>query len=220
MSEETTLAMPVRRSGRFLRQAVTLAAIMFASLSGYLVVLKWRGPDPVAVTWIPADDWFPFLPAWVWVYLIPYLIGPVVVGAMTPQTFRWFVRRGLTTVAITLVVFILWPTQTAPRPPHTLQAGWTAGLYEWMIAVDEPPANAAPSLHISLTTLLALALLRDFRRWWPAILCGTGLVWLATLLTRQHHLIDVATGAVLAFAVAYLFPDRKVDGAEGCAASP
>ena len=62
--------------GRGVFQAILLAAIMFTSLGSYLLVLRWRGPAATVVTWIPADDWFPFWPSWVWVYLIPYLIGP------------------------------------------------------------------------------------------------------------------------------------------------
>ena len=72
-----------------------------------------------------------------------------------------------------------------------------------LIEIDEPPANAAPSLHVSLTFLLALALVRDFPRYWFLSLGGVALVWLATLFTRQHHLIDVASGAGLALLVAF-----------------
>ena len=78
-----------------------------------------------------------------------------------------------------------------------------------MIAVDEPPANAAPSLHISLSTLLGLALGRDFPRWRPAIFAAVTLVWLATLLTWQHHVIDVATGALLAGLLAWFHGFRR-----------
>jgi membrane-associated phospholipid phosphatase len=75
-----------------------------------------------------------------------------------------------------------------------------------MVTIDEPPANAAPSLHVSLTCLLALALVRDFPRWWPVSCAGVVLVWLATLLTRQHHLVDVLTGALLAVGVVFAWP--------------
>jgi membrane-associated phospholipid phosphatase len=130
------------------------------------------------------------------------MIGPIVVGLLTPATFRWYIQRGLALVIITLLIFIVCPTQTAKRPEtHGLDPGLTAWLYQNMIEVDEPPANAAPSLHVSLTFLLALALVRDFPRWWLAAVPGVLVVWLATLLTRQHHLIDVVTGALLAWLV-------------------
>jgi hypothetical protein len=189
----------------YLRQSFELAAIMLASLGGYLLVLKWRGHEARYTTWIAADEWFPFWPGWVWAYLLPYLIGPAVIGFLHRSTFKWFVQRGLVVVGLTLLIFILVPTQTAPRPTEHGLTGLTGWIYTEMVKIDDPPANAAPSLHVSVTCLLALALLKDFPRWWPVTVLAVALVWLATLLTRQHHLIDVFTGAGLALAVAGLW---------------
>jgi hypothetical protein len=192
-----------RTWARGVRQALILAVLMFSSLGLYLVVLKWRGPDGKdRITWTDWDEVIPFQPAWVWVYLIPYLIGPVVIGLLSRETFRWYVTRALATVFITLAIFIVLPTQTAKRQPATGLDELTAQLYHNMVEIDEPPANAAPSLHVSLTCLLGLALLRDFPRWWPISISAVLLVWLATLFTRQHHLIDVGTGVALALVVA------------------
>lgn len=198
---------------RGLWQAVLLALIMFASLGCYLLVLKWRGPHAALTTWTPLDDWLPLWPSWVWVYLIPYLVGPVLIGMVSRQTFRWYVARGLVVVGLTLVIFIAVPTQT----DQTLRVeaakvagdGFTARVYRDMIEVDDPPANAAPSLHVSLTFLLALALVLDFPRWWPVWLTFVTLVWLSTLVTRQHHLIDVVTGVLLPAVVVLAFSRGK-----------
>ncbi len=194
-----------------IRQGVLLAVIMVFSLGGYLTVLYWRGHDgKERVTHVCWDDWIPFEPAWVWVYMIPYVLGPVVVGIMRPSTFTWYVQRGLIVVAISLAVFALVPTQTQERTKSDLGEGPTAWLYQNMVAIDDPPANAAPSLHVSLTCLLALALLRDFPRWWWLTVLGILLVWLATLFTRQHHLLDVASGAMLACLVVLVWPRMKM----------
>jgi membrane-associated phospholipid phosphatase len=179
-------------------QAAVLAVIMFSSLGLYLLVLRWRGAAARWQTYTSWDDLVPFRPEWVWVYLLPYLIGPVAMGLVSRTTFRWFVARGLTVIGLSLLIFIIWPTQTAARPPLPSGAdGLTYDLYREMAAADEPPANAAPSLHVSLTLLVAWALVRDFPRWWPVTAFAIGLVWLSTLFTRQHHLIDVVTGALL-----------------------
>jgi PAP2 superfamily len=202
---------------RGLIQAVVLTAIMFASLGLYLFVLKWRGPAAVVTTWLPWDELVPFDPEWVWVYLLPYVIAPPLFCLLSPRTCRWFVSRGLVILAISLGFFMVLPTRTAARPPGPSPgAGLTALAYHNMIAVDEPPANAAPSLHVSLSCLLVLALVRDYPRWWPAALTGAVLVWLATLGTRQHHLVDVVTGILLTLLVvggwAILFRAAKPAG--------
>jgi membrane-associated phospholipid phosphatase len=190
---------------RGLIQALLLAIIMFASLGCYLFVLQWRGHAAKVVTWIPPDEWLPFWPSWVWVYLVPYAIGPVLAGTLSSSTFWWFIRRGLIVVGLALLIFILFPTQTDNRHrQQSIGAGLTADVYEHVIEIDDPPANAAPSLHVSLTCLMLLALLRDYPLWWPLWSGFVSLVWLSTLFTRQHHLIDVVTGVLLAVTVAWL----------------
>jgi membrane-associated phospholipid phosphatase len=194
---------------RALVQALGLGALMFLALGGYLLVLNWRGPAGYAhITWIPWDEWVPFRPGWVWAYLIPYIVGPALVGLLRRDTFAWFVPRALAATFVSLLIFIVYPTWTAARPPLTLEPGPTRELYRWMIEIDDPPANAAPSLHVSLTCLLAMVLIRDFPRWWPLTVLGTLAVWAATLFTRQHHLIDVVTGALVACAVVLVWPHR------------
>ncbi len=187
---------------RFIRQAVVLSAVMCGSLLLYLTVLKWRGPRAAWNTQTAWDTRIPFRPEWIWVYLIPYLIGPAVAGMLTPATFRWYIRRGLVLVGVTLLIFIGFPTKTVRPHISDLGDGVTETLYKHIAAIDDPPANAAPSLHVSLTCLLALAVVRDYPRWWPAALGAAAVVWVSTLLTWQHHLIDVGTGIAIAGLVA------------------
>jgi membrane-associated phospholipid phosphatase len=207
---------PTLTWARFFRQALGLAIVMMSSLGCYLLVLKWRGGAAHFRTHMAWDEWIPFEPAWVWAYLLPYLIGPVALGLVRPATFRWYITRGLVIVALSLLIFTVVPTQIDPRPSdHGLGTGLTAKVYEQMVAIDEPPANAAPSLHVSLTFLLGLALYRDFPRWWPVILLAVVLVWMATLFTRQHHLLDVLTGVGLACTVAMLWPRDRTPSSGG-----
>jgi membrane-associated phospholipid phosphatase len=186
-----------RTLGQAVWQAVVLTVVMLLSLSCYLAVLWWRGRDAAIVTQTHWDEAIPFQPAWVWVYLFPYLLGPLIAASLTRATFRWYIHRGLVVVAVSLVIFVLVPTRTVAHPVAGVGSGLTADLYRSMAQADGPAANAAPSLHVSLTCLLAWALVRDFPRWRAAIVVGVGVVWLSTLLTWQHHLIDVLTGALL-----------------------
>jgi PAP2 superfamily len=196
---------------RGLFQALLLAAIMLTSLGCYLFVLKWRGSAARVTTWTPFDEQLPFWPSWIWVYLMPYALGPILAGTLSVSTYWWYIRTGLVVVALTLVIFVIFPTQIDARHRAQVAAtGLTADVYKNVTEIDDPPANAAPSLHVSLTCLLLLALLRDYPSCWPWWTGFMVLVWLSTLITRQHHVIDVGAGILLACGVAYLPKLRKI----------
>jgi membrane-associated phospholipid phosphatase len=196
------------------RSHVVFLALFFGcSFSLYLTVLRVRGPAVAFRTRIGWDELFPFTPGWVWVYLLPYVLGPLLTVVMSRAALVWYVRRATLVLLISLAVFAVVPTQTIrplkdPANEGRLGDGWTAGLYRWMVEVDEPPANAAPSLHVSLSCLLAWAMAYEYPRWWAAAAAAAVLVWLSTLYTAQHHLLDVVTGALLA-SVAAIGGPRK-----------
>jgi hypothetical protein len=205
---------------RRLLQVLLGTIIILVGLGCYLAILRWRGPAALAYTQTAWDRAIPFHAGWLYVYLAPYAIAPILLAIMQSATFTWFLKRALLLLAISLVIFCIYPTQTIRPPTGALDSGWTAKFYREMVAIDDPPANAAPSLHVSLTCLLAIALLTDFPRWWPLIVGGIALVWLATLLTWQHHLIDVATGALLGLAMCIPFGNSKSHIGEQRGSSP
>jgi hypothetical protein len=183
---------------QFVVQGVLGTVTLGLSLGSYLLMLRWRGSAAQTDTQMAWETrHIPFWPGWLYVYLFPYALAPFLLGILPWPTFVWYIKRGLLILGVSLIFFALYPTKTVRPPVDKVGDGWTATFYRAMVATDDPPANAAPSLHVSLTCLLALALLRDFPRWWPVTIIGIGLVWLATLLTWQHHLIDVAAGAIL-----------------------
>ncbi len=116
-------------------------------------------------------------------------------------------------VAVTLgsgAFFLLFPLQLGlPRPEPE---GWTAPLFHALYANDMP-YNLAPSLHISLRSLVWVfygAHLRGRAR--VAVKIWFILIGASTLLVWQHHLVDVAGGFVMGWAVAALIPDPRQPG--------
>lgn len=63
--------------------------------------------------------------------------------------------------------------------------------------------------HVSLTALLAFAVRRDFPRLGVLAFGAAAVVWFSTLVTRQHHLFDVATSVALALAISVTGPVSK-----------
>src|SRR5262249_13649192 len=139
---------PLRRR---LLQALVGTLIIVAGLASYLLILKWRGPAVVSYTRTEWDRLFPFQPSWLYFYFAPYGIAPLLLGLMRPDTFSWFLKRALIVLSISLLVFALIPTHTVRPPIDELGNGWTAQFYRAMIAINDPPPTAAPTM----TTLLA-----------------------------------------------------------------
>jgi hypothetical protein len=192
---------------------VFLGVFFAVALSCYLTILKLRGEAGAALkTWTEWDALFPFSPWWIWVYLIPYILGPLLVMVLSRPAFEWYVRRGLIVIVVSLIIFFVLPTQVVRNPSNEsrLSNDLTSNLYRWMVKIDTPPANAAPSLHVSLSCLLAWVLAYDKPRYWPFALFGALVVWVSVLCISQHHLIDVATGALLASLAAIGRPPRPL----------
>lgn len=101
------------------------------------------------------------------------------------------------------IVFLLIPLRFAFPRPHVegIFAPWFAALYSFDL-----PHNLFPSLHIALRTLLADLYARHSRgalRW--VMHAWFSLVGISTLLTWQHHLVDVLGGFWLAAIVMQLY---------------
>ncbi len=108
------------------------------------------------------------------------------------------------------VVFLLYPLQLGlPRPEPE---GWTAPLFHALYANDMP-YNLAPSLHISLRSLVWVFYGAQLTGWTRRLTkVWFILIGASTLLVWQHHLIDVAGGFAMGWAIAALIPDPRQPG--------
>lgn len=102
--------------------------------------------------------------------------------------------------------FLLFPLRFAfDRPPAS---GWLGVVFDAFRAMDKP-YNLLPSLHITLRTILAATYARHSRGPWRTLShIWFSLIGISTLLTYQHHVLDVLGGFVLATFCFYLFPEK------------
>ena len=101
--------------------------------------------------------------------------------------------------------FLLFPLQFTFGRPHSV------GVFGWMfdvLAIFDKPFNQAPSLHLSLTTILWAKYSQHLHgttlwlmRAWMV------LVGVSTLTTYQHHFIDLPTGIWVGLFCIATFPD-------------
>jgi membrane-associated phospholipid phosphatase len=159
-------------------------------------------------TMLPAsflDRLIPFSDKAVWIYLSIYLLMPI--GPFLMANRRQITRYALGVVLISILadlVFLFWPT-LCPRPG----AGSTIAAYRTLVSLDYP-LHALPSLHAAFAVFSALCAGQVFRElgtpalWRSAVWVWALFILFATLLTKQHVIVDVAAGSVLAFGV-YFF---------------
>lgn len=168
----------------------TLFALVFYGADAWAAHRPWR--------WHLYADWELAIPYWPAAYplyhsvfVLPFLLGW---QARSVASIRHWERRMAAAIVLGAACFALLPAelgfaQVDPGPwqPLAQFTGWVAGRH-----------NLVPSLHVALSLLTCRLLWRPagpglrtaLTLWWP-------LLALSVLLTHQHHLADVLSGAAL-----------------------
>jgi membrane-associated phospholipid phosphatase len=176
-------------------QAVTAAAIIGGALAVYFFAAQHPLRPPVP-TRTALDDVVPLWPIFVFVYVSPYVIGPVVAAMLPPKVFRRVLVRIALLLPVQLGAYFVYPTRVI-RPDPPMASDLSASLLRALWAIDTPPANAAPSGHVSLALVIAWAAWQALPRARPALAVYFTLVVVSILFTGQHHVVDLVTGALL-----------------------
>jgi membrane-associated phospholipid phosphatase len=164
------------------------------------------------------DDAIPFLPWTIWLYLPLYYLF-FVVAAFAIRTRGVYVRAAISVVIASVVayaIFFVMPS-TYPRPEWASDGTVTSALLRFVRGADLPN-NTFPSLHVTMTTAIVLACARESRAR-ALVLAAIGVFpTLATLTTKQHWVVDIPGGLVLA-ALAHLMAFRARVPAEASVSS-
>ncbi len=163
-------------------------------------------PQLLPMTWL--DQAVPMIPATVWIYLSEYPMFLVAYYLMRDHENANRYLYSITALAcISAVIFELWPT-TYPRELFPLPAEGMDAATRFLFTVlreSDTPANCCPSLHVSGVYLSAFVFLDEQRKkFWGFFIWGT-LISFSTLTTKQHYVIDVATGFLLAVLLYWFF---------------
>jgi len=146
-----------------------------------------------------AIDIFPVWPIWVLPYVLCYLLWVYtyvwLILKMEDRLFRAFIVACMLTFSIGAGTFIFFPTYVKAA---VIEGNDIFSVLLRFIHQNLGRYAAFPSGHIYITTLLALF----YGRWYPR----QKLLWtlilvivsLSTLFTRQHYILDVVGGFVVA----------------------
>lgn len=152
-------------------------------------------------------SWERFIPFVPWM-TIPYLsIDFFFFGAPFLVSDRKelliFSKRIIFVILVAALCYLAFPLTLAEKRPEF--GGWLGKVWAWFIGMDQPH-NLMPSLHIALRTVLAAVYARHSKgAVHGALAIWFSLIGFSTLLTHQHHVIDVFMGFLLGLVALQLF---------------
>src|SRR4051812_4011177 len=150
---------------------------------------------PRQFTMSALDEWFSFDPRWTIVYQSLYVFLLLPWLAESREQLARYARGFLILTIVSFLFFFAFPIE-GPRPDVMANDPF----YRLLMTYDRN-LNAFPSLHAGLAiyTLLFAFRIRRFAIGAVGIF-WTALILLATVITKQHYVIDVVAGVVLAIA--------------------
>jgi membrane-associated phospholipid phosphatase len=197
------------------RDALPKNLLLSAAFSAFFWSVYWTGdfvagraPQRFDVA-LPLDLSIPFLP---WASLLYLTITPLLCLApfifRTPARLLPLVITMSLEVAFSGVVFCLFPVALS-FPTH--EVAGMAGVFYRLADDINLTYNCVPSLHVAFAVSAAWAYRRrDKPAWTWFVILWSGAIVLSTMLSHQHHIVDVATGALLAAAaMAWIYPRAR-----------
>lgn len=153
----------------------------------------------------PLDAALPVVP----IFVIPYVsLNPFVYASLV--LFLLFRTRTFQSACLAMIVtwfisfgFYYFLQSEVLRPVLTGTDLLTRMIQN--VYAGDNPYNDFPSLHTSISTILAIHWFRFDRRIGIVVAVWTALIVASTVLIKQHYLADIAGGLILAFSSAWAF---------------
>ena len=150
---------------------------------------------------LPLDGRIPFRPAWMVIYILAYLqwaVGYVMIARESRERcYRVFMGE-IIAKFICGLFFIVMPTRI--ERPSVEGSGFIAWFTRLVFSADLP-GNLFPSIHCLESWFCfrgAIGMKRAPRWYAPTMLALTLLVFASTLLVKQHVLVDIPAGILVA----------------------
>lgn len=150
---------------------------------------------------LPADTAIPFMPGWSFVYLGCFLFWAVNYILITRQEKeKWFqfATGDYLSRLICGIFFVLLPTTNVR--PEVMGNGAAEHIIQFVYWIDAP-TNLFPSIHclVSWMCFIGIRGKSYIPKWYRAFSCLFAIaVFASTLFTKQHFVVDVIAGVILA----------------------
>lgn len=204
---------------RYLAMTLTIFYVLYTLTNRYSAMLYEVAPWQVHNIAIPFDDKIPFIPAMIVPYswsLLLFVVSFFMVRTMTQLVL--LTRRLIIATILACFIFYCYPAQFSLHRP--MPDNWTQIGYQFLMITDKP-FNQLPSLHVSYALLIGLSLwnvINANKIWLLSsyrllLVSVCGLIIASTVLTYQHHVLDVVGGIILAgivFQLSHLIRNAQV----------
>ncbi len=191
----------------WLNAGICVALAIGVYLTSEIYDLLNHGPNRVFLR-TPLDQLLPVIPP----FVIPYVsLEPFIYASLI--LFILFRARIFQSAALSMIVawFVSYAfyffLQSYVERPHLAGTDLLTQLINQVYAGDNP-YNDFPSLHTSLSTILAIHWWRVNRRIGIPVAVWVTLIVLSTLFVKQHYVADVIGGLLLAFGASWFFLKR------------
>lgn len=147
--------------------------------------------------YLPAESTIPLVPEAIWIYLSMFLLFCLPLFTLPRERARHEAMAAILGLFTAAIFWLLLPAKLGFE--RVLPAGYET-FYEMIFTLDAPH-NLVPSLHVVFSTIAVQACAQNA----PRIIRAGLWIWLtciaaSTLLTHQHHVLDVFIGLLVAFA--------------------
>jgi membrane-associated phospholipid phosphatase len=159
-------------------------------------------PERVMQLHLPWEPDIPMVPWMVWPYLSLYSVYLLPLFHMNPEQMRRLTWQSVAAVLVAGITFLALPAM----PSYPLR-GQRSDFMLKVIDLIDTPYNTMPSLHVACAALILLGCgERASRPLRTLYLVWLTLLAVSTVLVHQHHLVDLASGFLLAVAIRRVLP--------------
>ena len=112
---------------------------------------------------------------------------------------------------ISLIIYVIYPTALDIRVTDITGNDICSWIIRKIQQIDDPN-NVCPSIHVSTTVIIYnqfRRILKDNKKSKALFLLWSAGICISTMLVKQHSIIDVVCGVVLAYAILFAFNKKQ-----------
>lgn len=157
-------------------------------------------PSELLSAYHPLELKVPFVPQWFIVYSSIGLMMMMPLIFVPRHRLGPYITAQISATLLAGLVFYFFPFRCGFERIIPDEGAWRTAL-ALFYSMDKPH-NLVPSLHITYSTIILLFVREHAQgRWYISLHIWALAIYASVLLTHQHHLIDIASGALLSIAV-------------------